>query len=624
MSGLYLFFAPSGLSEENILDFQNRVETRVTRLPQKELSYSKGKLITGMVAHHGVMPSGGTAEHESQILFATGSCWTKPTSTRLASPEEIISEWETFPRESRDPFGGLFALAHCDEERRELIVESDRFGALPIYYRQFGNGIAVSTEIKFLVGNEDETVNLSAFAEMMGIGYLSKPHTLLNEVHRLLPHSRLVCNPRGLNIIKLPEIGYPRDQKVTSDVIAEYDSLVQRSLKRYANLSPQYTISLSGGLDSRILAAASKRAGIPLHAFSIGEPGSLDAKMAKKVADLFEIPITIHEVVGKGMANWFGKMVWFTEGRVLPGHMHYMTANFSREVPPGPQLHGLIGETHIGGPFDDFSLIGAPKDTILQACRKIAKGMIYWPPDSVSRIFNGDLADMVKSAKSDSINGILDRIGFSGVYSDFLDFKFKFRVEAFTVPCLMSQVLPWSDVVSPFLDTDAFDFGAKLEHWELADRAGQITWGLQHMPIIGQLPRVKDGVVIPVGNEDPEAFERGFKRLMWTINTKQLICRLSMGRINLSHLGSFPVYSQWYRKWRPVRDFVNGILLSDRCLDRGLFKREGIEKLLYDCRIGRNTWGAIGTILLAEIFFRQFQDGTDIPEDPIVPWGMEP
>jgi hypothetical protein len=623
MSGIYLFFDPSGLSAEAKTRFQERSRNRVTRTPEKKMAFAESTCITGLAAHHGVMPSGGVAELDSTILFSTGSCWTSPTADRLATPAEILAAWVDMPRESRAAFGGVFALAHYDESRRELIVESDRFAALPIYFRRTGDGVAVSTEIKFLTEDGNETINRGALAEMMGIGYLSRAHTLLDEIERLPAHSRLVCDPAGVRIVPLPEIGYPRNRKVDGDAIAEYDAMVQRSLKRYANLSPEYTISLSGGLDSRLLAVASQRAGIPLHAFSIGEPGSLDAQMAKKVAALLEIPISIHEVRGSGMADWFANMVWFTEGRVLPGHMHYMTANFSGEVPPGPQIHGLIGETHIGGPFDDFSLLGATKDTILQACRTNAKGMIFWPGDSIAGIFKDELAERVLAARSDTINAILDRIGFSGVYSDYLDFRFKFRVEAFTVPCLMSQVLPWSDVVSPFLDTDAFDFGARLEHFELADRAGQITWGLEHMPIIGKLPRVKDGLVVPVGNDDPESFERGYNRLMRDIKIKQLICRLSMGRINLPHLRSFPVYSQWYRKWPPVREYVNSILLSERCLDRGLYRRRGIEKLLHDCRIGRSTWGAIGTILLTEMFFRQFLDGTDIPEDPVLPMGSE-
>jgi hypothetical protein len=345
--------------------------------------------------------------------------------------------------------------------------------------------------------------------------------------------------------------------------------------------------------------------------------------MAGEVAALLGIPINIHEVDGSRMAAWFGKMVWFTEGRVLPGHMHYISANLMQAVPAGPQLHGLIGETHIGGPFDDFSLLGASPETVRRACEKIAKTMIYWPESSRRNTFSGDMVDLVRTAKEASITEIFERIGFSGTYSNFLDFKFRFRVEAFTVPCLISQVLPWTDVVSPFLDTDAFDFGARLDHTYLADRAGQITWGLQHMPIIGKLPRVKDGVVIPVNNDDPEAFERAFRRLMRQVKAKQLLCRLSRGRINPSHLGSFPIYSQWYRKWKPVREYVDGILLSERCCSRGLFRRQGIESLLRDLRIGKGTWNAVGTLLLVEIFLRQFIEGDELPSDQVTPLGLD-
>jgi hypothetical protein len=324
------------------------------------------------------------------------------------------------------------------------------------------------------------------------------------------------------------------------------------------------------------------------------------------------------------MADWFGKMVWFTEGRVLPAHMHYMAANFSRSVPPGPQLQGLIGETHIGGPFDDISLVGASTEAVRKACENGAKAMIYWPQGSGSSTFSDELGRLVGTSRKRSIDAVMDRIGFSGSYSDYLGFRLRWRVEAFTVPCLTSQILLWSDVVSPFLDTDAFDFGAHLDHRGLPVRTGQISWGLQEMPIIGQLPRLKDGVVIPVGNDDPDDFDRAFKKMMWRIRAKQFICRMSQGRINPAHLDSFPIYSQWYRKWRPVRDFVDGILLSEQCLDRGLYRREGLQKLLHDCRIGRHTWGAIGTILLTEIFFRQFLDETDLPSDQVVPLGMEP
>ncbi len=85
---------------------------------------------------------------------------------------------------------------------------------------------------------------------------------------------------------------------------------------------------------------------------------------------------------------------------------------------------------------------------------------------------------------------------------------------------------------------------------------------------------------------------------------------------------SFPQYWQWYPRHKSIRKYVDGILLSEQALDRGYFQREGLQSLLHDCRIGRRVWNAVGTLLMAELFLRQFIDGTDIPDDPRVPWGV--
>ncbi len=85
---------------------------------------------------------------------------------------------------------------------------------------------------------------------------------------------------------------------------------------------------------------------------------------------------------------------------------------------------------------------------------------------------------------------------------------------------------------------------------------------------------------------------------------------------------SFPQYGLWYPRFGSVRKYVDGILLADRTFDRGFFRREGVRKLLHDCRIGRAVWNAVGTMLSVELFMRQFVDETDRPADAQTPWGV--
>ncbi len=168
-----------------------------------------------------------------------------------------------------------------------------------------------------------------------------------------------------------------------------------------------------------------------------------------------------------------------------------------------------------------------------------------------------------------------DSQGFTGAYGDTLEFKFRIRAVGMTVPNLISQVLPWSDVASPFLDRDIYEFCNTLDAKALAGRQLQLRWAMRHFPATTELPRLKDGILIPVKPGIPGAYDEALKRHWRGVKTKYYLCRLSGGRINLPHRGSFPFYGQWYRRWKHVRDYVDGIVLSERCLDRGLWRQGG-------------------------------------------------
>jgi hypothetical protein len=623
MSGIYIEFAPEGLSAERRDRFDRRLAERVTRIPGEPLDRLDGTICCGAVTHHGVLPSGGAARDGETLLLSCGSCWLDPKDEAFATPAAILAAWNARDGAGQRPFGGVFLLAHCDETRRTLTVETDRFGNVPLYYRRVGRGLALASELKFLVDPGREKLDLEAAAEMLVLGYISRPHSLIRGIRRLPPHHRLICTADGCRTEPLPIPGYPRDRVLDREAIAEYDRIIRRSLGRFHGLADRFSLSLSGGLDSRILAAIAKQSGLRVAAFTVGEPGSQDTHVARQVADRLEIPVSVHEVRGRNMPQWFAQMVWLTEGRVLPGHMHYMTVNFNREVAPGPQLHGLIGETHLGGLFEDLDLVGANPERITAACRAFAhaKAMNYWPTGTRTELLSAATRAEMDATVEKSIDYFADQIDFCGTYADMVEFKLRLRIKAFTIPNLLSQVLPWTDIASPFLDADAYDYAANFRAEDLAHRRGQIAWGLQTMPVITELPRVKDGVTIPVTTDDVGAFDREITRYMRRIQMVHYVCRLTRGRVNLPVSRSFPVYGQWYRKYREVRAYVDSVLLSPQCLDRGLVTRSGMRRLLRMLRIGHNLWPAVGTLLLIELCMRQLADGTDIPENPTVPWG---
>jgi len=623
MSGIFLFFDPDGISPDLAQTFEDRLGDRVSRMPGQKVETLRTPTLVGAASHHGVLPSGGQTSNGNSGLLSTGSCWIAADAPALATPADLLAACDARAAADRPPLHGSFAMAHCDRSGTALTVESDRWAVYPLYYRQIGRGVAVSSALKFLVDPGNEAVNPEALAEALTLGYPARRHTLIQGIQRMPANARLTCSPEGLNIIPFPGQAYPRNRPATPDALDEYDALVRRYLGRFKDVSDTFCISMSGGLDSRLVGAAAQREGMDLAAFTIGEPGSLDARMAGKVCQLMDIPLVTHEVDGSTFGAWFGKTVWFTEGRALPEHLHYLTSHFTQATPAGPQLHGLMGEIVLGGHFDTDQLQAASPEVIRQACRELVTSSIYWPGDAQAAVLAPGLLDRVETLRTHIAEDLFDRLDFHGTYSEFLDFKYRLKGEAFMNPCIMSQVVPWSDVINPFSDDQAFSLGASLALDDIADRGGQIKWGMQHLPIITRLPRVKAGVLIDVHDSDPGAYRRGLEKLLRKEKLRYLSCRLSRGRINLRLNCSFPEYGGWYRRWKPVRDYVDGILLSEQTLDRGFLQREGLEKLLHDLRIGRNTWGAVGTCLMTEIFLRQFVDGTDWPADPVVPVGLE-
>ena len=624
MSGIFLKFKTTGLNPDDLTHFRSHLIETITRIPGEPIEVIEGPLFIGASCHHGALPSGGVASNSDHQMVAWGSSWLHPEDASLAPVAKIFSRFNENSWENRGPLSGLNLVAHTDDQRSELVVESDRFGASPLYYREIQDGIQISSEIKFLIEPGQDNLDMESLVEMFGMGFLPRPRTLVSGIKRLPGNSRLVYSKKGLSISTFPSPEYSRNIPVTDDIIVEYDSRVRRYLGRFQGVAPRYCISMSGGLDSRLLASAALREGWELEPFTIGEPGSLDAKMAGEMCKILGLSLKSHQVLGEKFGLWFSKAIWFTEGRVMAEHMHYISAQLSGSVPKGPQLHGLMGETVLGGHYDNAQLIGANADSCRQACRELATPLNYWPRHVKEMVFGKNSCKKMNEIQPVVVDELFQRMNFSGSYSEYLDFRFRFKAEAFANPGIIGQTLPWSDVINPFMDPDSYNFAAKLELDGIAERAGQLKWGLRYFPAIGKLPRVKAGVLIDVEDSDPQAYNRGVKSLQKKADLYFAICRLSRGRINLSINRSFPEYGRWYRRWESVRDFVDGVLLSEQTLDRGVFQREGLKTLLSDLRIGRNTWGAVSTCLFFEVFMRQFIDGTDRPSDPQTPFGINP
>jgi len=620
MSGIYLQLldhpgndVQSNSPQNNILQMTTYLRSDVT----EEVIHGA---LRGGVIHHGLIRSSGVHKYPGgrHILMVLGACWFNDYDSKLVSIEEIANHIDMKNLRDISTLKGHYLFAFYDAAEQKLICESGPFGFYPLYYRLLPTGFVAASEIKSLLEFADNKINLDSIAELMHYGGIITPSTFIDGINKIPANHRLIYEKGRIRLEKLEKFCFSRDRKINSQTYAQLTEIFELSVKRYHSDTSDLSVSLSGGIDSRLSAIVAKKNNFNVRAITTGEPGSLDCRIASDLAAEIDIPLYTHSIIGNNFLNWFQKSVWTTEGRCPIQHCHYFDGLYSGNYFPEPQLHGVAGEAVIGGYHEIPELMSANSDTIRKHCVELVHGNIYWPHDTLHASLSRKLIDIIRSKDKDVTDYVMEKIDFCGSYSDFINFGLTLKLYS-AISFLSSQVTPWTDIIAPFLDPTFFAFCSTLEPDELFNRNAQVKWGIQCYDKFSNIPRIKDGILIPLDSYDPNAYSRGGKLLKRKRRLKYLLCSLSMGRLNLPQVESFPAYSQWYRKWPEIRYYFDSVLLSERCLDRGIWKRRGIQMLMRDLRIGRNIWPTLGNILLCETFLRQFVDGIERPENILPP-----
>ncbi|WP_433432807.1 asparagine synthase-related protein [Nonomuraea sp. CA-141351] len=212
--------------------------------------------------------------------------WTnEPEWEPLTTPDGITAIAGHHPGEGRDLTGrvtaepGCFAVFQASE--RGLSASTSLAPVDPVYYARTGE--------LHVVGNRALLVRLAAFGGIrydLGAlqsiarqGYFLSEETPFAEVRSLPPASRLVMEEQRLTITTepLPE-GESRtgSKRVAEGMLAAVEPLLRAS--------DPVRLTLTGGRDSRLIAALLRAAGIPFHTSTSGFDDHPDVVVARQVA----------------------------------------------------------------------------------------------------------------------------------------------------------------------------------------------------------------------------------------------------------------------------------------------------------------------------------------------------
>ncbi len=204
--------------------------------------------------------------------------------------EFVLHLYEAYGTEKFKELNGIFAFCVWDKEKKELVLVNDRYGMRQVYYyfNESNNMFLFATEIKAISKQDffDKKVNWEAWNVFIRLGFNIGQNTFFKKVCVLPQGSVLHFNLKNItlenywnyNLLKI------RDTFDDREYVDNLVFLFKQSIKRRIIPGKKAAVLLSGGLDSRGIAAELKYQNLPFATYTTRKFSAIDTD--KKLASL--------------------------------------------------------------------------------------------------------------------------------------------------------------------------------------------------------------------------------------------------------------------------------------------------------------------------------------------------
>lgn len=235
-----------------------------------------------------------------------------------ATPELCLHLIARHGEEVVNFFNGLFCLVLYDHQLKKMTLISDRFGYRPLFYVRRQKAVFFGSELKALTVADTDRRELDdvGLLEFFSYGSYILDRTWIQGYVRLSPATILTVDKQGVKshqywVYKYDETAPTLDQPTYFTV---FHTLLDRAVERCMRGTRPIGLFLSGGYDSRAVAASIRDYHLPLPAFTFGRPEARDVRFAAMLAQ--RLGLDHHPLTDEGPYLYQNcrKIIWRTEG----------------------------------------------------------------------------------------------------------------------------------------------------------------------------------------------------------------------------------------------------------------------------------------------------------------------
>jgi hypothetical protein len=326
----------------------------------------------------------------------------------LIGTQGSIQNWETIqtqvwrdalPGSLVPPWEGRFLLIHISADGRQWKMWNDWLGSIPVFHARTDKGwIASTLETAVVSGMEftSEDIFLPGLIMMLVHGHFLSDWTLYKDMKVIQPDCAAEWDKNGFRYYQRFTVHPSTKHWETSwnDLIDEMHELTCRAIQDVLKTDSTWSLPLSSGLDSRIIAAVGAELGADLRAYTWGTPHSEDAAYAPMIARTLGIPWkwidTGTDYLEKYVRTWadlFGSGMHFHGMYQMP-FLDALRSEGSARI-----VSGYLGDTLAGYDIHFQTPFHKPDTRTYQT---VEDGYLHWKVNEIGKLLKMDTSEALE------------------------------------------------------------------------------------------------------------------------------------------------------------------------------------------------------------------------------------
>ena len=285
---------------------------------------------------------------ERYVILAEGDVLNKASiaaSARIALadvrkmrlPELLCHAYQQNGQQIFAEIDGSYRIAIWDCLEKKAVVSSDRDGLRPLYFSWQKDRFLFASEVKMLLRGLRKTpsINHTAVADFVAFGQVIDDVTLFEGVEQVPAAHCITISENDIRIREYASAWDTKPEKIVGEkeAMARLRNTFMAGVKALSDLEPT-GILLTGGVDSRFIAAAQHRMGYETTTFSGGEANSASAILSNRIALQIGSRHFRETLTPRLFPENFRRAVWLSDGLTHGSHsLHLSLVPLLKQTP---------------------------------------------------------------------------------------------------------------------------------------------------------------------------------------------------------------------------------------------------------------------------------------------------